>query len=110
MPGGGLEFGETSEDALRREFREELDVEIGEIGYLGALENVFTFAGQPGHEIILVHRVALPDDRRLRAEIVAGQESDGSPFTARWLPLPDVRSGAKRLYPDGLLSLLDQTG
>lgn len=109
-PGGGLEFGETSEDALRREFREELDAEIADIGYLGAVENVFTFDGDPGHEIVLVHRVALPDDERFRGDTVIGSESDGTPFTARWLQLAEVRSGAERLYPDRLLELLDTSG
>jgi hypothetical protein len=39
----------------------------------------------------------------------AGAESDGTPYTARWLPLNDVRTGVARLYPDGLLDLLDET-
>jgi ADP-ribose pyrophosphatase YjhB (NUDIX family) len=56
-PGGGLDFGETSEEALRGEWREELDVELAETQYLGTLENVFTFERRPGHEVILVHRL-----------------------------------------------------
>ena len=107
-PGGGIEFGESSEDALRREFREELDTEVTAVGYLGALENVFTFDGRPGHEILLVYRVELAADDRLAGETVAGTESDGTPFVARWLPLDDVRGGSAILYPDGLLRLLDE--
>ena len=36
FPGGGLEWGESPPDCLRREFREELgiDVEVGELFYL----------------------------------------------------------------------------
>ncbi len=105
-PGGGIDFGEKSETALRREFREELDVEVASLGYLGALENVFTYEGRRGHEIILVHRVELTEER-FRLDTVAGVESDGVVYTARWLPLAEVRSGSAILYPDGLLTLLD---
>jgi 8-oxo-dGTP pyrophosphatase MutT (NUDIX family) len=106
-PGGGVEFGETSEAALRREFREELDVELTGIEYVGALENLFGFEGRTGHEVVFVYRVELPPDDRLHTDRVAGRESDGTPFEARWLSLDDVRNGSAILYPTGLLRLLD---
>lgn len=106
-PGGGIDFGETSEAALGREFREEFDVEVRRVGCLGALENAFTYEGRPGHEIVLVHRVELTGER-FDDDTVAGIESDGAAYTARWLPLTDVRAGAAILYPDGLLALLER--
>jgi 8-oxo-dGTP pyrophosphatase MutT (NUDIX family) len=39
--GGGVDFGETSYDALKREFQEELQAELTNIKYLGCIENLF---------------------------------------------------------------------
>ncbi|MEN0103437.1 MAG: NUDIX domain-containing protein, partial [Curtobacterium sp.] len=58
--GGGIEFGETAEEALRREFREELDVDLDVLEPLGVLENIFTFEGHPGHEFVHVFAVGSP--------------------------------------------------
>lgn len=35
--GGGIEDGETKEDAARRELKEELDMDIKELHYLGKI-------------------------------------------------------------------------
>jgi len=40
--GGGVDFGETSRDALQREFQEEIQAELTNIRHLGCLENLFT--------------------------------------------------------------------
>ena len=53
LPGGGIEFGETSEDALKREFREEIGAEIKIIKQIGISENIFTYEGKKGHEIVM---------------------------------------------------------
>ena len=53
--GGGIEFGEYSEQTIHRELREEIGAEVCDLKYLGALENVYVFNGRPGHEIVQVY-------------------------------------------------------
>ena len=55
MLGGSVEFGERSVDAAVREMREELGIELIEPRLLGALENVYKFRGEPGHEVVFVY-------------------------------------------------------
>lgn len=52
FPGGGLEFGEGIKDALVREFKEELSVEIevGELFYFN--EHFQTSAFNPKHQLV----------------------------------------------------------
>lgn len=101
--GGGIEFGETAVQALRREFREELDVALDEVRLLGVLENLFEYEGQPGHEYVHVFAVrsADLDEVPLDAELVVLDE--GSPV--RWVP---VKTDAP-VFPDGVLELLAGT-
>src|SRR5512141_3072532 len=53
--GGGIEFGETSEETVHREIKEELGEEVTDLKYLGTLENIFVFNAKPGHEIVQVY-------------------------------------------------------
>ena len=40
LPGGGIEFGESAEDALKREIKEELNLEIRNISFLLLNESI----------------------------------------------------------------------
>ncbi|WP_341956787.1 NUDIX domain-containing protein [Microbacterium sp. LWH13-1.2] len=97
--GGGIEFGETAVEALRREFMEELGVELDGAEPLGVFENIFTYEGAPGHEIAHVFAVssaaldAVPLDAELRIL------DEGSPV--RWVPIADIETGVRVLFPEG---------
>ncbi|WP_433799138.1 NUDIX hydrolase [Actinomycetospora sp. CA-084318] len=102
--GGGIEFGELSEQALRREFREELGVELTDVARLGVLENIFEFEGVPGHEIAVLYSASIADPAFYERADPGPILDEGTPV--RWLPLRDVVAGRAVLYPTGLLELL----
>lgn len=104
--GGAIAFGEHSRACLAREIREELGAEVKDLTYLGMLENIFTYDGQPNHEIVLVYRANLADPRLYQVEAVHCREDNGSEFITRWKPLAEFRTGKAPLYPEGLLDLL----
>ena len=106
--GGGIEFGETSTDTVRRELKEELNVEVGELRYLGTLENIFVFNGTPGHEIVMVYDGALVDSGLYEQAVIEGIEAEiNESFHAIWKSLDEFGEGKSILYPTGLLELLD---
>jgi 8-oxo-dGTP pyrophosphatase MutT (NUDIX family) len=104
--GGEVEFGERSSQTVIREFREEINSDITNLKYLGTLENIFTFEGEPGHEIVFVYQGDFVDPSIYEKATVIGNEDDGEQFKAMWKPLDDFRYGNAPLYPDGLLELL----
>lgn len=104
--GGGIEFGETSHDAVIREIREEIGAEITDLRLIGTLENIFTFGGEPGHEIVRVYDATFCDPNLYARDGIPGREDDGHTFSAQWLPLASFAPDSPPLYPDGLLELL----
>lgn len=108
-PGGGIEFGEYSWDAVRREMKEELSVEIDNLDFMGTLESIFNYEGQPGHEMVFLFGAETTDDMLQQLDSVVGTESDGTSYKAKWIPLSDFQKGKAVLYPEGLLDMLTST-
>ena len=106
--GGTIEFGEHSRETIVREIREEIGQEITGLRYLGALENVFTYDGQPGHEIVLVYQAKFADAALHEQSSVKGMEDGDVPFRAVWKPIAGFERGEAPLYPEGLLQLLKE--
>ena len=105
--GGGIEFGERSEDTIRRELQEEIHAKVGELSYLGTLENIFTFNGIPGHEIVMVYDGTLMDSGLYEQTVMVGQETDiEQAFNVVWKSRAEFESGESILYPTGLVQLL----
>jgi 8-oxo-dGTP pyrophosphatase MutT (NUDIX family) len=108
-PGGGIEFGERADDAVRREFVEELGAELADVTLLAVLENIYTYDGVPGHEIAFVFEGRLVDAALYERDEIDGVEN-GAAYVACWLPLSHFEAGGPSLYPDGLLALLRGAG
>lgn len=105
--GGGIEFGEYSEQTVHRELMEEIGAEIGELKYLGTLENIFIFNGETGHEIVLVYDGVLNESGLYEQAVIEGKEADiNESFEAVWKNLNEFGEGRSILYPTGLLELL----
>lgn len=103
--GGSIEYGERSMDTIRRELMEEAGLDVINLRYLETMENIFTYNGQVGHEIVLVYEGDLVDQAVYDSTELTCREDDGSPFKAVWKPLDSFGSDAP-LYPDGLMELL----
>ena len=94
LPGGGIEFGETFEQALKREIKEEIGANIIIGKQLGVFENIFIFNGKQGHEIIIAYEAALPPEYMAQDKIAMIEAEFAGYFYEFTEITPD-----KRIYP-----------
>jgi 8-oxo-dGTP pyrophosphatase MutT (NUDIX family) len=103
--GGMIEFGERSEETIRRELMEEINAEVGDLRYLGLLENIFVYEAERGHEIVLIYDGKFVDPSLYEKTVIFGDEL-GSPIRAIWITLSELGPQKPPLYPAGLDEIL----
>ncbi len=84
--GGGVEFGDTIEETLRKEIREEYGVEVGDIEFLGVRDVHREHEGRKTHWVSIDHRVLVDRSKVNNAEPHKFEEIGW--FTLDGLPEP----------------------
>ena len=95
--GGGIEFIEKSEEALKREFLEEINVDITVKDFLGISENIFTYQGKKAHELILFYSIEISDENYQEEYKVI---DDHGETIAKWIDINEFKNKNKILYPE----------
>lgn len=105
--GGAIEFGESAEEALAREFLEEIGKPIRCIKQLCVLENLYSHEGARGHEIVFAFEAELVGSA-LDLEAGFSFSDGGVTNDVAWRPVREFMEGVQRMFPEKLLDYLDQ--
>ena len=102
--GGGIEFLEKSEDALIREFKEELGIDIKIKNFLGICENIFKYKGKNAHELVLFYNVYIDSkDYKEKYKVI----DDNIETEAMWIDIKRFKDEELVLYPEHIFKYLD---
>lgn len=101
--GGGIEFGETCQEAIKREMREELGCEIEILGEPIVCENLYQYEGNQGHELVMGFHIQIKNTDIYAKKRFQIQEDEGSFHWVEWIELEDFYSKKEKLFPLNLI-------
>lgn len=105
-PGGNIEFGEASRDAISREILEECDEVLQEIRLLGTIEELPHTLNGFEHIVHFLYAGVVADEKFYESDTVRIQEG-GNCYDATWVNIHRLTSVERQsVQPVGLLELL----
>jgi len=103
--GGCIEFTETSDVALKREFKEEISAEIEDLELLSTFESIFTFNDTSMHEIVFLYESKFKLKDLYNKDTLLGIEGKRK-FNAVWKKTSDFINKKDILYPETAIDFL----
>ena len=83
LPGGFCDMGETVEEGMRREIKEETGLEVTDIRYLFSSPNVYMYSGMGVHTLDMDFLVPVHGP-------LPAVKADDDAAEARWIPVSEV--------------------
>jgi 8-oxo-dGTP pyrophosphatase MutT (NUDIX family) len=106
-PGGGIEEGESPEEAVRRELNEELGIGLTGLRLFSKVDHIWFWKGREVRERAWLFLASFSDDDRLRrGETPDLIEADGERIKTLWRSIKDDSQALPSLCPVNLLELL----
>ena len=105
LVGGCIEFGESSNTALKREFEEELSLDIKNTKLISIFESIFTFNSKEMHEIVFLYESEFVDSSIYNKDIINGLEGDRA-FNAIWILAANFLNKKHKIYPEEIIDYL----
>lgn len=90
LPGGRVQAREDSITALKREVMEELDLEIENTSFIGAVENFFTVSETKYHEYMWMIKGEFKDKSVYEKDTIIGHEEDKDLFF-KWVDVDKLK-------------------
>ena len=101
LPGGHVDYTESAIDALKRELKEEMNVEVNGSEFAGALECTWDRKGRIYHELNLVYKIDVSD------QSLENPPEAVDPFHQFvWCPLSEVAK--RKILPEKLIPLIQE--
>ncbi len=106
--GGGINFGECSIDAIKREFMEEAGLELINLELVDVSENIFSFNNVIEHEIVFAYKADLSDKKAYTQNLAGKLNDKGIQINLTWASLEEIQKSSIQLYPSSLNEILNK--
>ena len=102
FPGGGLEWGEGPEDAVKRELREELDLQVASVEHFYTTDFFVQSAFNENDQVVSIYYKIKPLNGELLEEVEEREntEEPGRTQTFHWVTLEELSMESVRFATD----------
>ena len=107
LPGGRVEIGESSEETIRREIKEELGKDIEITGYIATIENFFEMENKKYHEIYFLHRIEFKNEEDKNIDYTMHNEEGKEYLKYEWIDIDKIEE--YNIFPRCLKEILKST-
>ena len=88
--GGRVEIGESSDNTIKREIKEELGKDIEITGYISTIENFFEMKGSKYHEKMFVHKIEFTNEEDKKIEYIMKNVEGKDYLQYEWIDLDKI--------------------